>query len=458
MNSKNSTKQLLRKITALQNELILINRKFNDLKIKKRHLETENNYRIKIHQNMSQISETKEGLKNFMLRIMYGKIAIEKLHNIVTFKIDKPELTKLYDAAVHEPPAVRKKALAMLYHLCGISQRSIIDFLFMGRNTMKRYIRKFAEKGVEEFLNRCHKNLKVVENSLYKEKIISTIHTPPAEFGFNRTSWTTKLLKTALESQGISIGKNNISKIIKRAGYRFWKAKEVLTSNDPSYREKLDAIKKILSNLRPKDRFFSIDEFGPFAVKERGGRRLVRKNEHPTVPQFQRSKGCIIFTAALELSTNQMTHFYSGKKNSSEMIKMIHVLRRKYVGCRKIYLSWDHASWHSSKILFDEILKMNKCKHGKRWNFPLVKTAPLPARSQFLNVIESVFSGMATAIIHNSNYSSVEAAKNAIDRYIKERNEYFHKYPKRAGDKIWGKELVPATFKEGQNCKNPKWR
>ena len=45
--------------------------------------------------------------------------------------------------------------------------------------------------------------------------------------------------------------------------------------------------------------------------------------------------------------------------------------------------------------------------------FPIVETAPLPAGAQFLNVIESVFSGMARAIIHNSNYASSEAAKEA---------------------------------------------
>jgi hypothetical protein len=44
-----------------------------------------------------------------------------------------------------------------------------------------------------------------------------------------------------------------------------------------------------------------------------------------------------------------------------------------------------------------------------------VDTAPLPARAQFLNVIESIFSGMARATIHNSNYQSVTEAKAAID-------------------------------------------
>ena len=65
---------------------------------------------------------------------------------------------------------------------------------------------------------------------------------------------------------------------------------------------------------------------------------------------------------------------------------------------------------------------------------------------------------MVAAIIQNSNYDSVADAKIAIDRYFKERNEYFIKHPKRAGKKIWGSERVATVFKEGQNCKNPKWR
>jgi len=70
----------------------------------------------------------------------------------------------------------------------------------------------------------------------------------------------------------------------------------------------------------------------------------------------------------------------------------------------------------------------------------MVKLAPLPSCAQFLNVIESVFSGMARAVIHNSNYESVEECKAAIDRHFAERNEYFKRNPKRAGNKIWGDE------------------
>ena len=75
-----------------------------------------------------------------------------------------------------------------------------------------------------------------------------------------------------------------------------------------------------------------------------------------------------------------------------------------------------------------------------------------------LNVIESVFSGMRRAIIHNSDFPSPEAAQGMIDKYFAGRNEEFSKRPKRAGQKIWGDERVPSEFSVSHNCKDPKYR
>ena len=127
------------------------------------------------------------------------------------------------------------------------------------------------------------------------------------------------------------------------------------------------------------------------------------------MPQWQKSKGCLIVTAALELSGNQVSHFYSTKKNTTEMIRMMDLLLDRYRDRRNLDLSWDAASWHISKRLFERIEENNKAVVSS--GGPIVDTAPLPARAQFLNVIESIFSGMARAIIHNSNYRSVEEAR-----------------------------------------------
>jgi hypothetical protein len=242
--------------------------------------------------------------------------------------------------------------------------------------------------------------------------------------------------------------------IVKRAGYRWRKARIVLTSNDPEFSHKLQRIRSILADLKAEEAFFSIDEFGPFAVKAQPGRMLIGPGEQRFVPQWQQSKGSIIVTAAIELSSNQVTHFYSLRKNTAEMIRMMEALVAAYRDRTKLYLSWDAASWHVSKKLFERIDTHNA---GIGSNGPRIVTAPLPARAQFLNVIESVFSGMARAIIHNSNYGSVDEAKAAIDRYFCERNAYFKSNPRRAGGKLWGKERVPAEFSPSNNCKDPRF-
>ena len=265
-------------------------------------------------------------------------------------------------------------------------------------------------------------------------------------------------IRTCLSEQGIHVSKNLIGEIIKKAGYRWRRAKTVLTSNDPGYREKLDAIKSILSTLGENDRFCSIDEFGPFAVKIKGGKRLVGPGEYPSVPQFQKSKGWLIVTAALELSQNQVTHFYSRAKNTAEMVKLLDVLLERYKGCDKLYFSWDAASWHASKALHAKVESVNLPDYRAKAQTPFVELAPLPKSAQFLNVIESVFSGMARAIIHNSDYRSAEQAVAVIDRYFQERNEYFLNHPKRAGKKLWGNEPVVSEFAESNNCKDPRRR
>ncbi|WP_159089993.1 hypothetical protein [Ruegeria sp. Alg231-54] len=140
-----------------------------------------------------------------------------------------------------------------------------------------------------------------------------------------------------------------MGQIFPETGYSQCKTREVLTSNDPDYRERLVKITRTLRRFGPMDRFFSMDEYGQISARERGGRRLVKRATRPTVPQYQHSEGFLIVSAALELSSNQITHFYSKKKDTDEMIKLLHVLLHEYFDCRRLFLSWDAASWHFSK-------------------------------------------------------------------------------------------------------------
>jgi transposase len=345
----------------------------------------------------------------------------------------------------------RKKALAVLACLRGVRKAVIARCLDMSRRTVNRYCSRFENGGLDALLSA--KTSIPKDDAERKELLFSLLHSPPCSHGINRTSWRMDDLCRIMAENGHRTSKKRIRTFIKTAGFKWRKAKVVLTSKDPEYHTKVEVIKEILSDLKEDEAFFSIDEYGPFAIKKRGGTKRVGPGENYLIPQYQRSKGWLILTAALELSRNRITHFYSLKKNTEEMIKMADRLRAEYSTCRTIYLSWDAASWHISKKLFSHLDEVNHL--ATQGGFPIVKTAPLPAGAQFLNVIESVFSGLAKGIIHNSDYASVDAAKDAIDRYFKERNNFFVQYPKRAGRKIWGQERAPSEFSEANNCKDP---
>lgn len=404
-----------------------------------------------------RLRRLERGIFMWMLRFTQGYVSLPTVKANLQGKLDERSIQTLYNCVFNKPRHYRNRAFTILFYFYGISNAIIVKFLNIAPRTVSKYICRFNTTGADAFLDWSHKKTKKFNDERYKEAIFAILHAPPFSYDINRTTWKFEDIHWIMISKGLPIGRNYISKIIKDAGYKWRKAKVVLTSNDPKYREKLAHIQSILSTLGKNDRFCSIDEFGPFAVKMKGGRRLVAPDEYPSVPQFQVSKGYLIITAALELSTNQVTHFYSKKKNTAEMIKLLEILLEEYKGRRKLYLSWDAASWHASNMLYERVDEVNEIKYRRAHKTPFVELAPLPASAQFLNVIESVFSGMAKAIIHNSNYASVAEAKRAIDRHFTERNEYFQKHPKRAGNKIWGKELVPSHFSEANNCKDPKW-
>jgi hypothetical protein len=182
--------------------------------------------------------------------------------------------------------------------------------------------------------------------------------------------------------------------------------------------------------------FFFLDELGPLRVKKYGGRCYIKKGEVCRVPKVQASKGSITLFGALSATTNQLSWNYGKSKDTSAMINLIEILFNQYYDKSKLYITWDAVSWHSSNELLDWLDSFN-AETDNIGEGPLIEFIPLPTSAQFLNVIESIFSGMKRAVVHHSDYQSEEEMKSAISGHFLERNVYFKENPKRAGKKIW---------------------
>jgi transposase len=243
----------------------------------------------------------------------------------------------------------------------GQKPRTVAHEFRVTEATVRKWLTRFRAEGVAGLTDRSCRPGRIPRRYLQPgeelhDAVFAVLHTPPSDHGFNRTSWKLSDLGNVLRTLGKTSSQRNIAAVIKAAGYRWKQARVTLTSTDPNYRDKLEIIRSTLSHLAPDEAFFSI---------------------------------------------------------AGETIKLIEMIRDRYKGFRRIYLSWDAAPWHRSKGLHDRIEELNG--PGSGGDAPEILIVPLPAGAQFLNVIESVFSGMSRAIIHNSDYTSVGDAKEAPD-------------------------------------------
>jgi len=244
--------------------------------------------------------------------------------------------------------------------------------------------------------------------------LIEMVHNNPRTYGINRSNWTLRSLAEAFEKRfGMSISATTISRYLKNAGFSWKKSRKVLKSPDPKYREKVELVLETLQSLKDDEMFFFVDEMGPLQVKRYGGRCYTQKGHTPTHPQNARSKGSITLYAALSATTNQVSWFYGHTKDSDGIIDLIEILFNQYHNRSRLYITWDAASWHGSDSL--EAWVGNRNAHTEVAGCgPIIDFVPLPSSSQFLNVIEAVFSGMKRAVIHFSDYQSTEEMKHSF--------------------------------------------
>jgi hypothetical protein len=81
------------------------------------------------------------------------------------------------------------------------------------------------------------KSNRKIDNEQLRSALFGLLHEPPSNYGHNRTSWAMPLLLGVLKEKGKPIGPALIRKMLKASGYKWRKAKIVLTSTDPLFGE-----------------------------------------------------------------------------------------------------------------------------------------------------------------------------------------------------------------------------
>jgi transposase len=131
----------------------------------------------------------------------------------------------------------RRRAIVILANRKGLQTGAICSALNLSRQTYRRYVRLFDEGGAAALFAPRVSPLRKFDREAVKKAVFSVLHQPPSHFGINRTTWKMADLSRIMKDTGEPAGEDVIRKIVKQAGYRWRKARVVLTSNDPEFSE-----------------------------------------------------------------------------------------------------------------------------------------------------------------------------------------------------------------------------
>ncbi len=383
----------------------------------------------------SDVTRSINAAQQWIADISHGSRALQVLNTEID---DRSDLDVLINHVRNGRIRERKKAATIIARKRGIPNTFISVILHSGRKTLRHYFKLYSEGGPSALFDSNAQQSTTQDTDTERTRnILEILHQKPILFGFNRTSWTQSALVQAYkERYNETISRGTVTRLIKNAGYAWRKARRVLTSPDPNYREKVELLLKTLNALTESELFFFLDEWGPVHVRKRGGKAYSARDSIPRIPRHQTSRGTVALVAGLSATANQMTWAFVTSKDSRSMTELLEMLYNQYHANSKLYVTWDAVSWHNSTNLTDWLDQFNEITR-KEGAGPIIELVPLPTSAQFLNVIEGVLSGMTRAVINNSDYSSPEDMKVAISRHFTERNKHFKDNPRRAGKSIW---------------------
>jgi len=166
------------------------------------------------------------------------------------------DLPVLIRSAKSFPLKKRNRAILALALLQRIPLVHVCHYLKISRSTANRWAKIFQDGGTNALLfPDAARSPKCVSEAV-NAALFKVLHCPPASYGFARTNWRAIDLKAAMTTEGVVTSLWTIRRAIRRAGYRWKKAKSSLTSNDPRYTEKVKRITSILENLGDDEAFF----------------------------------------------------------------------------------------------------------------------------------------------------------------------------------------------------------
>jgi transposase len=157
----------------------------------------------------------------------------------------------------------------------------------------------------------------------------------------------------------------------------------------------------------------AFDQFGPLEIRPQAGRSwrpAGRPDRQPAT--YTRPHGVRHWLAFYDVHADRLWGYMRPRKRHREVLEVLKLLRRRYGPERRIHLILDNFSPHAHA-------KVRRWCRANRIH--LVWT---PTNASWLNPIECRFTAVKRFVIENSYYASHDELRQALNRYVRYRNQH----------------------------------
>lgn len=237
-----------------------------------------------------------------------------------------------------------------------------------------------------------------------REILHATIHRIPRE----STHWSLRLMA---RYSGVSV--HQVRQVWKAADLRPHRIKTFKISKDPHFAEKVTDIVGLYLNPPDNAAVLSVDEKTQVQALDRTQPLLpMRPGKIERRTHDYRRHGTASLYAAFDIATGEVMGRITQRHRAREFLAFLKQIERTVDASLDVHLILDNSSTHTTAQV-------------RRWldRRPRFHLHFTPTSASWLNAVESWFAQLTQRALQRNTFTSVEALRKEIRRYIKIHNE-----------------------------------
>lgn len=302
--------------------------------------------------------------------------------------------------------ADRIKALLSLN--AGFSYTQIATILLLDEVTLRRYVQKFQEKGIDGVLEYRYSGGQSRLTILQQEAM--------KEYFREQTPQTAKEVVAYIQkTYGITYSVMGITKLLHRLGFVYKKPKIIPgKANQEQQAEFLEQYKTTKSGLGNKDRIYFLDATHPQHNTKPFYGWILKGKKHDKYIKTNSGRARLNLNGAINWHEKTAIVLEEKTINQEATIRLLEAIRKQQKS-GKVYLILDNAKYHHARLVRNWVL-----------NHPRFNLMYLPAYSPNLNLIERLWRFFHQKVTNNRYFETFKEFKTETLNFF-ENLKYYEK-------------------------------